>query len=266
MIKKMLYYLNYYWRVFATGLSFFVFGIGGILLGYIVLTIISLMTKNQRQKQLRAQHAISITFKIFVFIMESLRVISFEFINIEKLSKDTGCVLVSNHPTLIDIVVLISKMKFCNIIIKQQLWKNPFMKRVLQIAGYIPNTKSEDISARIIESLSRGDNLLIFPEGSRSIPSQPLTLQRGAAQIAIRTPAQIRLIRIKCSPSGLAKHDKWYKVPAKKVEYVVEVGERIDPAEFLENAAGLPSLAARHLTQYLKEALEKDMSLGRSHL
>jgi len=254
-MNKKFRHINYYWRLIATGISFSLFGVGGLILGYVILPFITLIAKNPRSKNLKAQSAISRTFRLFTFAMEALGVVNFKFRGIEKLSEDKGCLIVSNHPTLIDIVVLISKMKHCNIIVKEKLWSNPFMKRVIETAGYIPNSGREDLAARITSTLKNRDNLFIFPEGTRSTPNQPLKLQRGAAQIAIRTPAPIRLVKINCSFSCLTKQDKWYHIPPQRPDFVVEVGECIDPRSFLEKAQ-IPSLAARHLTQYLKNELE----------
>ena len=117
------------------------------------------------------------------------------------------------------------------------------------------NLQSEETFRLIKETLQKGNNLLMFPEGTRSIPGTPLLLKRGAAQIAIRASAPIRPIKIDCKPSTLTKHNKWYKVAKTKPIMTLEVGALVNPKDFLKNTE-LPSLAARHLTKYLTELLE----------
>jgi 1-acyl-sn-glycerol-3-phosphate acyltransferase len=255
-MKQLFYYLNYIWRVLATGLCFACFGIGGLCLGYIIIPLAKLTTTNPKLKKFRAQHAISLSFKFFVFALHRLGLMSFEFKNFDLLENDKGVLIVSNHPTLIDYVVIISKLKYCNLIVKEQLWHNPFVKRVIQSAGYIPNLQSGKTLNSIKDTLIAGENALIFPEGTRTTPGQPLQLKRGSAQIAIRAKAPIRIIQINCDPSTLTKHTKWYKIPEKKSRYSLKVGDLINPDDFLKDTE-TPIAAAKHLTVHLKTILEK---------
>ena len=123
-------------------------------------------------------------------------------------------------------------------------------------AGYIPNLATEETPKLILQCLKDKENIIIFPEGTRSIPGKPLKLQRGAANLAIRAPAEIRLIRLNVTKSGLTKQDRWLSIPQKRVQYSVAVGERIHPLRFLEEANEIPSLAARRLTAYLTQVLQ----------
>ena len=171
--------------------------------------------------------------------------------------------IISNHPTLIDYVVIISKIKHCDIIVKGSLWHNLFIQKMVRVAGYIPNRQSDETFELIKNTLDKGNNILIFPEGTRSIPNQPLSLKRGTAQIAVRIQTPIRVIKITCKPITLTKQNKWYKIPPQKPRFTLEVMELIDPNEFLKNTPA-PSLAARHLTRHLKNILEEDTEHGRS--
>ncbi len=47
--------------------------------------------------------------------------------------------------------------------------------------------------------------LLIFPEGTRTTPGIKPKLQRGAAQIAVRTERDLRVVHITVTPSFLTK-------------------------------------------------------------
>lgn len=247
MLKKLYYHLNYIWRVLITGELFIFFSTGAIFLVCIIIPVVG---------KRHAQPVISVAFRFFVFAMQRLGVARFEFSGIEKLQSDRGCIIVSNHPTLIDYVIIISKLKRCNTIVKEALWNNLFFKKLLQTAGYIPNKKFTEIFPLVEASLHAGDNLLIFPEGTRTTPNHPIKLQRGAAQIAIRTGAPIRVIKITCVPSTLTKGERWYNIPKQRPLFTLEVGERIDSRKFLRDT-GAPSLAARYLTGHLQELLTK---------
>lgn len=251
MMKQINYYINYYWRVIATGICFSVFGLGGACLGYIILPIIKFTSKDLEQGKYRAQYMIHLSFRLFVFMMSRLGLVTYKFQRFDQLQNDKGCLIISNHPTLIDYVVIVSQLKCCDTIVKEKLWYNPFLKNVVRAANYIPNKQSDETFELIKSTLIKGNNILIFPEGTRTTPGEPMTLKRGAAQIAVRAKVPIRIVKISCEPSTLAKENKWYEVAKTKPIFVVEVGERIDSGEFLKNTKEL-SIAARRLTRYIK--------------
>ena len=88
----------------------------------------------------------------------------------------------------------------------------------------------------------------------------PLTLKRGAANISVRAGAPIQMVYIKISESLLTKGNPWYKIPKKRALYYLEYGEKVEPDYFLKNGAP-KSLAARHLTKYIKQKLEGEINL-----
>lgn len=245
MFKKNLHFINYIWRILITGLFFSSFGIGAFLLSYLAIPFIG---------KRKAQHVISYAFRFFVFTARILSLAGIKFKNFEKIQLDQGCLIISNHPTLIDYVLIVSQLKQCNTIVKNELWNNFFLKKIIQLAGYIPNKKFTEILPLIQKSLEVKNNILIFPEGTRTLPGKPIKLRRGAAQIAIRLKTPIRIINITCKPHTLTKKNSWYNIPEKKPIFTLEAGELIDPEEFLRDSTP-SSVAARHLTEYLQTKL-----------
>lgn len=259
-MNKFFHYANFAWRVIATGLSFTLFGLGGLVLSYLIIPMINVSSASLSVRHLRTQYAISTLFKFFVMMMQSFGLITYKFNDIDKIIKSRGALIVSNHPTLIDIVVVVSRLRHCQLIVKQSLFRNFFIKRVLQNAGYIENRPSMETIEQIGKKIKQGHNFVIFPEGTRSTPGKPLNLQRGAANISIRIGAPIVLVHINSSQSALGKGDKWYKVPKKKVQYSIKVGARVDPGDFLKDNI-TPSIAARRLTRHLKFELERGLKV-----
>ncbi|QEO57614.1 lysophospholipid acyltransferase family protein [Francisella marina] len=245
-------YLNRFYRRIATGICFFLFSFFGAILGYIYFPLVRIFIKDKSARTIHAQHTINIGFKIFIGIIHHFRIIRFEFEGIEKLYQDKGCIFIANHPTLIDYVAIVSRLKLCDNIVKQSLWENPYYKHVIETAGYIPNINPDQTFSRLNEIFAEGRNLLMFPEGTRTSPNQLPKLKRGAAQLAIRTNAPIRMIHISCSPVTLTKNTKWYNIAETTPLFRVVVGDKINPQDFIDEADGIPSLAARRLTKFLQ--------------
>ncbi len=64
--------------------------------------------------------------------------------------------MIANHPTLIDVVVLIGLMEQANCVVKQALWSNPFTKGPVQSAGYILNAGSEQFIQGLCTQITAG--------------------------------------------------------------------------------------------------------------
>ncbi|MBK2124793.1 lysophospholipid acyltransferase family protein [Fangia hongkongensis] len=257
--------LNYVWRVVATGVCFISFFLGSIVLAYFVMLPILWCVKKLKDKehsQKTAQWMISGAFSVFVKLMQILGLAKFEFIGFEKLQQDQGCLFIANHPTLIDYVVITSRLSACDNIVKSAMWERKFIRHIISQAGYIPNIEPEKTFKCIERTLAKGNNLLMFPEGTRSTPKSPIQIKRGAAQIAIRTGAPIRLIHIVCKPSTLAKNDKWYTIPTTKPVFSVIVGDKLISKDILNDTKELPSLAARKLTVILQKHIDKGYTLN----
>ncbi|MEZ8968506.1 acyl-phosphate glycerol 3-phosphate acyltransferase [Vibrio breoganii] len=247
-------HLNSYWRVFATGFCFFIFGLGGLTLSFIVIPLIKLTTKSEKGSQYKVQRTIQQSFDLFCKTMKFMGAIDYKIVGAEKLKQDKECIVVANHPSLIDYVLIASQLPRCDCLVKAKIWSNPFMKHIVKAAGYIPNEAPDDLISLCEERLQQGNVLLIFPEGTRTTPNKQSKLQRGAAQIAVRTKKDLRLIHIQVSPNFLTKEAKWYQVPAKKPFFLVEVQGKVEVEPFIEHAAS-PNIAARQLQQHLAEAI-----------
>ncbi len=250
---------NYYWRVFATGFSFFIFGVGGLFIGLLVFPLINLVVWDRDKKTIIGQRLIHKLFRLFVEMMCSLGIMTYEIQGLEKLQKAQGTLIVANHPTLIDVVVLIAFLPKVDCVVKAALMKNPVMIGPVKAADYIVNSNPEKLITDCAKRIEKGNALIIFPEGTRTTPGQPLKFQRGAAGIALESGADITPVVIRCEPSTLTKAEKWYQIPPRKFAVSVTVKDTIKVAE-LGDASEPRSLANRRLTQYLQDYFTKEIT------
>ncbi len=179
--------MNKYWRIVATGFCFTVFGLGGLTLSFVIIPLIRLTSRDSIQREYRVQNVIAFTFNIFCKLMKLTGAIDYRIDGVEQLVNDRNCLIVANHPSLIDYVLVASQLKQCDCLVKSAIWANPFMKHIVKAAGYIPNETPDDLLDLCEQRFERNNVLLVFPEGTRTTPGVPSKLQRGAAQIAIRT-------------------------------------------------------------------------------
>lgn len=239
------------WRVFATGLSFLMFGIGGVVLPIVFFNTLNLVVRKRLLRNALAREIIRKSFALFVLTMRSLGVLTYEFRGRDRLNQQ-GMLILANHPTLLDTVFLMALVKNANCIVKNKLLRNPFTRGPVRAAGYISNDSGPALVDECITSLKQGSNLIVFPEGTRTETPDKLQFKRGAANIAVRGGCDITPVFIRCTPLTLRKGEHWWQVPAVKMHFDIEVHESLAVQGFLTDA-GSEVLAARKLTEYLQD-------------
>jgi 1-acyl-sn-glycerol-3-phosphate acyltransferase len=244
------------YRQIGTGFAFVVFGVGGVVLSVTLFPLFNVVYSDRHRRSRIAQSTVRATWGLFVWMLVNMRLIDLETEGAELLRRETGTLVIANHPSLIDIVLLISLMERAQCVVKKGVWNNPFMRGVVKATNYIPNLGEPERTLReCVAALHAGNNLVIFPEGTRTKPGHQVRLERGFANIAIRAGAPIRIVTVRCDPPLLRKGEKWYKSPVRRPRFRVCVGERIETAEVL--GSRLPARCARDLTAQITKRFEE---------
>jgi len=251
MFKKT---FNYYWRLFATGISFTVFGVGGVLLRVLVFPLLGILSSNLQQKQGWSQWWVHYSFYIFIGLMHRIGIMTYDISGLDRLNRP-GQLIIANHPTLIDIVFLISRIPSANCIVKEKLWHNPFTKGPVVNAGYISNGNPEKMIAESVACIKAGGTMIIFPEGTRSVHGAEYKFQRSAARIALQANAVVTPVTLSCYPSTLTKAEKWYQIPERRFHLVMQVDNDIVLDDFL--LIEPKTIAVRRFNRYLLNYFEK---------
>ncbi|MET1081233.1 MAG: lysophospholipid acyltransferase family protein [Pseudomonas sp.] len=247
----------YLWRLIATGLSFALFGLGGLCLRVLVFPLLGLLPGDDQVRRTRARRVIHRLFWLFVQFMYRSGVLTYQVEGAERLGRP-GQMVIANHPCLIDVVVLIAQIRDANCVVKQSLWDNPFMHGPVRAAQYISNSGSMDMLDEAAAALQAGQTLVVFPEGTRTTPGQPPEFHRGAAAIALRGARLITPVVISVSPTTLTKAEPWYRIPSRRFHIRLRVGEDIDPQTFA--ALGAPPIASRKLNDFLHQHFIKELA------
>jgi len=236
--------INYIWRIIATGFCFLCFGFGGLFLSVLVFPLQCLFIPNLDKRKVTARKTVHYSFKFFVSMMQFFGVFDFNTKKIIETKDIQGQLILANHPSLIDVVVLISIIPNADCVVKAHLFKNPFIRGVVKNTGYISNADPEGLLADCKNSLEAGNNLIIFPEGTRTKPGEKITFQRGAANIALRCQANITAILIKVVPSTLTKSTPWYRIPSEKAQFT---------AKLVYNIPDLPEYDKSQTSKYVRQ-------------
>ena len=115
----------------------------------------------------------------------------------EYIRKDKTYFIVANHQSLLDILIVLSKLPLhFKFLAKDELFSIPFIGWNMRFAGYIPIVRSSKESGkrafdRAKEWIQRGVSVLFFPEGTRSQDGEIKDFKVGAFKLARELGADI---------------------------------------------------------------------------
>lgn len=114
-----------------------------------------------------------------------------------------SCVVVSNHRSYLDPVLLVAVFKKHTTIVKSAFFRFPVFGGIISASGYIPAEGSGRQASLLVERirrmdeyLSEGGVLFVFPEGTRSRSGRIGPFNRGSFKIARRCNAPLEVILI----------------------------------------------------------------------
>jgi 1-acyl-sn-glycerol-3-phosphate acyltransferase len=226
--------LGLWYRVVATGLCFAVFGAAGVALGAIIAPALSVMPRRWRRPV--ARWVVRTFFRFFIGFMATVRVLTYDFSG-EAALQAPGILVVANHPTLIDVIFLISRMPDATCVVRAGLKRNLFTRGPVAAAGYIAADEGPALVDACVAALAAGERLVIFPEGTRSKRGQPLALRRGASHIALRHGHGLVPADIRCTPLTLGKGEPWYRVPVTRPHFHIQVDAEMPVSDFADARA-----------------------------
>ncbi|MDR0251428.1 MAG: 1-acyl-sn-glycerol-3-phosphate acyltransferase [Burkholderiales bacterium] len=250
------------WRIVATGFCFVVFGFGGLIVLCLVFPLLRLLVWRQPLRQAMARDTVSLSFRLFCKLMTTVGVIGYEVRGLEKLQR-RGLLVVANHPSLIDVVMLISLLRQPDCVVKASVWRNPFMLGPVALCGFIRNQNGPQLIDDCMASMRRGSSLIVFPEGTRTRVEALLQrsinpLQRGAANIAVRGGFPLTPVVITVTEPMLTKQQPWYQAPRRRPHFVLTVYDDLSLSSFV-SADASPTLAARAVTEHLSDFFNREL-------
>jgi 1-acyl-sn-glycerol-3-phosphate acyltransferase len=255
-----MYWLKYPFLIFGKLVALACIFFGGGILAVVVLPSLALIPGNRRERTLFLVHK---SFRVYLTTLQFFGLISLEILDPEQRLRNGGTMVIANHPSLLDVVILMALIPRVQCIIKHELWNHRFLGILMRQAGYVRNDLDpETLVAACRASLDEGRCLIIFPEGTRTPPGTLPHFQRGFANIATLTKAPIQLVFIGCTPPFLFKGEPWWHYPSQKPFFQIVVGECLDAHAY--SLYDQRSIAARKLVKSLELYYATQITHGRS--
>lgn len=247
-------------RSFTVLYSFAFFGICSLFFAFVVFPLAKIFVKKKQRRDYLCT-LIHDSWAFFTEFMESTGSIK---LNIKNADRDflyglKGKVIVANHPSFIDIVLLIGLIPHSLCIVKKVVKKNIVMSNIVTSLYLINDEDNEKLKEDAKSALEQGYNVVIFPSGTRTQEGEDLKLYKGAASIAIHSDAEIIPLHIECDSKFLAKNQKIYDAGEETVNYTISINEKINVSDYKD--LNLDEIKLRNLiNSIIKELISKKFS------
>ena len=164
-----------------------------------------------------------------------------------------SAVLVSNHASLIDILVLFGLFRPYRWVSKTENFKLPFIGWYMTHSRYVPLVRGDRASIETMmvtcrDLLRSGVSVMIFPEGTRSPTGELQAFKDGAFQLAWDTGRPVFPIAVTGTAEALPKHGLMLKKP---MNARVVVLDPLDPGDFADFHS-LRDATRKEIARYLE--------------
>ena len=224
------------WRVLLNGYDHGVVYLGVIWLGVLCLAwtplaLIIYPFLSARRGQTLGRYAIMGVFRIYLASLSLSRRFSFDLKALDTLRAEPSLILAPNHPSLLDAVMVISRLPNVACVLKAELMNNIFLGAGSRLARYIRNEPVRQMVRSAISDVVCGSHLLLFPEGTRTTTSPVNPLKGSIGLIANYAQVPVQTILIETDSVYLSKGWPLFRKPPMPIHYRVRLGKRFDPPQ-----------------------------------
>lgn len=224
-------------EVIATGLrtlyeyialyvSLAIFGVGGVLFTLLGAVLYPLFPRRFGARL--GRFLITCIFWLYIVFIKSTGLFKFDLSALDALSSDESIVIVPNHPGLIDVVLVGSRLTNIVCIMKKDIQDNILFGGGARLAGYIRNDSTRNMVRAAVAELKQGSQLLIFPEGTRTTVQPVNEFTRAFALIARKAGVPVQTVFIEYSSAFLGKGWPLWKKPQFPLTFRVTLGKRFE--------------------------------------
>ena len=175
---------------------------------------------------------------------------------LDRFRDEAGLIIVANHPSMLDALILVARLPRSACIMKAELMKNLFLGAGARLARYIRNDSARGMIRLTVQDLRRGGQLVIFPEGTRTTVRPVNPFRPGVTLIAKLADVPIQTVFIDTDSPYLGKGWPIWKLPPLPMVFTVRLGERFAPSPD-------PHALLRTLEDYFVANLEAPRRPGR---
>ena len=173
--------------------------------------------------------AIASVYRGFWACAQALGLMRIDYEALDALRHDTGLIIAANHPSLLDAMLVVARVPRGVCIMKAGLMRNPFLGAGARLARYIRNDPPRGMIRSAVANLREGGQLVLFPEGTRTVTPPINPFRPGMTLIAHMAQVPIQTVIIETESPYLGKGWPIWRTPQFPVVFSARLGQRFAP-------------------------------------
>ena len=130
--------------------------------------------------------------------------------NRRKIKKDKVYVMISNHQSMLDILMLFQLYTYFKWVSKKEVFSTPIVGWMMRMNNYISLRRGKlasikDMKIKCLNELKKNNSVMIFPEGTRSKDGKLKPFREGAFKLALESKCDILPVVIHGTSGALPK-------------------------------------------------------------
>lgn len=230
--------------------AFFLYFIGTVSIT-LFIPIIYILPFRRKIKKLIVCSMICYTLRFFVYVNFTFKKV---FINKNKVDFSKPSVIVANHQSHMDLVLMLMLHPKIIAFTNKWVWNSPFYGMPIRYAEYYPSFKGIDHNFELLRhKVNEGYSILVFPEGKRTTDGKIGRMHQGAFYVADKLNLEIQPVIIHGVRQLLEKHELFLKSGQVSMAFYDRIKpHHIDPDK---NETYRPQ--ARKLTEFYRTEYDK---------
>ena len=203
--------------------------IGLLSLGWNLFAMLLYPFIGEQRGRVFGRAGIAHGYRLFWRIGEAWGLLQIDAQCLDALRNERGLILVANHPSLMDALLIVARLPRSACIMKAELMNNVFLGAGARLARYIRNDSARSLVRLAAQDLRKGGQLVIFPEGTRTVVAPLDRFRPGFTLIAKVAQVPIQSVFIDTDSPYLGKGWPLWRLPPLPVRFSLRLGQRFAP-------------------------------------
>lgn len=202
----------------------------GICLGISLLAIAMRALLPRARSKRWGRKLAAASFRGYLRLLVLMGACRFDLAALDVLQAGPAVIIAPNHPSLLDAVMILSRLPDATCIMKADIVNSVFFGAGARLVGYIRNMPLRTMVQLSVADLRQGSSLLLFPEGTRTRQFPVGRMQGTTSLISKHAGVPVQTVFIETDSAFLGKGWSLLWTPKMPVTYRVRLGKRFEPA------------------------------------
>ena len=228
-------------------LGFLILGVSCLTISLLAVPMHALLPRVLRRRL--GRKLVATAARVYLRLLALMGVCRFDLAELDALQDASPMIIAPNHPSLLDAVMILSRLPGGSCIIKADIASSVLFGALARLTGYISNTPLRTMVQLAVSDLHHGGHVLLFPEGTRTTRFPVGGLQGTAGLIAKKAGVPVQTVFIETDSGFLGKGWSLLRMPQIPVTYRIRLGKRFD------SPSGHTARFVSELEQYFRSEL-----------